>query len=450
MALFDAYIPDILFGEVLLKPQWTQPTLSAQEIRQNSGVPPAPLPVIPEDFTIQLYSPDSQVVVTEKAATSFGSASYSFSMPQYTFRTPSGSALDRSTNDPTADATTPHIKFVWKREGKLSNNLGCYLTGKSTDTNKKKKGGKEPDIAVALLTSYRDLTIYESNLHRVEMEDYKGLEVVLLLSAAAIRDVYCGQRKDCFNVGEAPRKNSGGILGRKKSSPMLAGPSGAPSTQPISQTYSAPPGAGAAMLNNGLPIRPNPYQRRQSVPQIASNVRPPQPLPADPREQWEIDAETTRLKRQAEAEHRAAEARRRERMKAEEAETKRLQKALKAEEKERRRREAEVERETERLRKQYGDQSNLLPATRPPNLPQRQTAPNGHVHHDYNPQRPQPRPSHSGPSLSPYGSSAPPAASQSSFFHGSSSKPKPKKSFLGLRGLSEAQPPLTKKKSSLF
>ena len=51
------------------------------------------------------------------------------------------------------------------------------MTGKSTDTNKK-KGGKEPDIIVALLTSYRDLTIYESNLYRVKMED---LSTCLLL-----------------------------------------------------------------------------------------------------------------------------------------------------------------------------------------------------------------------------------------------------------------------------
>ena len=36
----------------------------------------------------------------------------------------------------------------------------------------------------------RELTIYEPNLQRVEMEDPKGLEVVLLLSAVVIKDLY--------------------------------------------------------------------------------------------------------------------------------------------------------------------------------------------------------------------------------------------------------------------
>jgi hypothetical protein len=332
---------------------------------------------------------------------------------------------------------------MWRREGKLSNSMGCYLTGKSTDTNKKKKGGKEPDIAVALLSGYRDLLIYESNLHRVEMEDYKGLEVVLLLSAATIRDVYCGQRKDCFNVGEAPRKNSGGILGRKKSSPLLAGP---PATNGNGQHRlpQPPPRPGPQPQYHGAPMNPDPYQRRQSMPLLPLSPRPP---PPDPRMQWEIDAETTRLKRQAEAEQRLAETRRRERMRAEEAETKRLRREIKTEEKERRRREAEVERETERLRRQYGDQSSLLSAPRPPQLPQRQSV-QAFGNHPVAAAGLQPRPHTSGPSLGPYSN---PAASMSSFFHGPS-RPKPKKSFLNFRSLTEDPPgrPLTKKKSSQF
>jgi hypothetical protein len=96
----------VLFGEVLVKPEWTQPSISAQEIRQNTGVPPAPQLVIPPTFTIQLYNPPQQVMVTEKKG-SWGPDTYTFTMPQWTFRTPSGSTLDRMTNDPTADATTP-------------------------------------------------------------------------------------------------------------------------------------------------------------------------------------------------------------------------------------------------------------------------------------------------------------------------------------------------------
>ena len=41
---FYSYSPEIVFGETLLVPQWTQ--LSQEEIRQNGGVlpPPQPLP----------------------------------------------------------------------------------------------------------------------------------------------------------------------------------------------------------------------------------------------------------------------------------------------------------------------------------------------------------------------------------------------------------------------
>jgi hypothetical protein len=426
-------VPDILYGEVLLKPEWSQPTLSAQEIRQNTGVPPAPQPVIPPSFTIQLYNPPQQIIVKEKRS-SWGPDSYSFDMPQYTFRTPSGSALDRSTNDPTADATTPHLKFVWRKEGKLStSNLVCYLTGKSTDTNNKKKGGKEPDIAIALLTNYKDLTIYESNFHRVDMEDYKGLEVVLILSTATIRDVYCGQRKDAFNMGEAGRKNSGGILGRKKSSPMLAtgangNPSG-PSVPPIPRPMPA------------VPTGHGPFGRVQTVPAAP---------PPDPRAQWEIDAETTRLRKQQESERRLADARRRERERAEETETLRLRKMIESEEKERRRKAAEVEKETARLLKKYGNQAELMPALplRPGTAPHPPAAAQSQMNLSvptWGPPRPPaqaPRPQNLHPQQQhlqtpghPYGNIG---ASVSSFFHAEPSRPKPKKSFLGLRRMSDA------------
>ncbi|TKA43975.1 hypothetical protein B0A55_13359, partial [Friedmanniomyces simplex] len=36
-ALFDSYNPEILFGEVLARPGWTQPTLSQEEIKRNGG-----------------------------------------------------------------------------------------------------------------------------------------------------------------------------------------------------------------------------------------------------------------------------------------------------------------------------------------------------------------------------------------------------------------------------
>ncbi|TKA39318.1 hypothetical protein B0A49_13290, partial [Cryomyces minteri] len=132
-ALFDSYNPEILYGEVLVRPGWTQPSLSQEQIRLNGGVPPPPQPIMPTEFVIQLYNPDQQVHVTQKPGTWGGSASYEFSMPQSTFRTPSASTLDRSQSDPVVAATTPRVNFVWKKESKLSKDLTCFLTGKSTD-----------------------------------------------------------------------------------------------------------------------------------------------------------------------------------------------------------------------------------------------------------------------------------------------------------------------------
>lgn len=392
---------------------------------------------------------------------------------------PSGSSLDRGTHDPAADVTTPQLKFVWRKEGKLTNTMVCFLTGKSTDTSNKKKGGKEPDIMVAILHNYRDLTLYESNFHRIDMEDYKGLEIVLLLGASVIRDVYCGQKKNSFNVGDPNevRKNSGslGILGRKKSTPQLTNNSNISSTRltnspdpintsrPQGNMVPGPPSyPGPRLQSNGLPMSgPNgSHGRSNSIPANAAYQGVP---PPDPREQWRLDAETAQLKRQQEAEQRAAQARRREKEKADAVEAKRIRKMLEAEDKRRRMREAEVEKETERLRRQYGDQSNLL-APRTSEKSKLQMYANPHASAT-SASLLKPGSSHGGghsgtsflhPSgpTGPYGQSSRPVASQSSFFHGPASAPlqepqyhhqqqqhqhqsKPKKSFLGLRRASD-------------
>jgi hypothetical protein len=329
--------------------------------------------------------------------------------------------------------------------------LTCFLVGKSTDTQSKKKGGKEPGIAVALFSAYRNLTIYEPNLHRVEMEDYKGLEIVLLVGATVIRDIYCGQMKDCFNVGEASRKNSSGLM-RRKSSPLInlaytaAGTTSGPTLPP------RPPSTGKSAALNGLYSKP--IEARPNT--TSSSQRPVLPPPPDPRTQWEIDAETARLKAQAEAERRAEDQRRRDREKADEAEMKRIKKMLEAEEKEQRRVQAQVDKETERLRKQYGDQSALLPPPKPP-LPERNSAPGffqgGWFGGPSSQQPPPGRPLYAPQYMQqPYQHAA---ASQSSFFNGPPLQQqwgmRPRKSFWGLRGPNEENPqPLQRKRSSVF
>jgi hypothetical protein len=349
-ALFDSYQPDILYGEVLARPSWNQPTLSQEEIRRNGGVPPPPLPVLPNEFFIQLYNPDQQIKCAVKEGKWGSSDSYEFSMPETSFRTPSASNLDRGQDDPSSLAITPKINFTWRKESKLSKDLTCYMTGKSTDTEKK-KSRKDPDIAIALWRSMREMTIYESNLGRVDIEDPKGLEVVLLLSAVVIKDLYFSSKDrmaEVFNISDAgPRKLSVG--GRKLSSPPQMYPT---VPQPSSMAPAVQPPTSNDIKRNSLP-------RLQTTPPHSTPPRPP-PM-ADPRAQWELDAETARLRAQAETEKRAAERLRREREKADETERRRLQRMVEDEQREAQRKQADIERETERLRRLYGAPSPVPP-----------------------------------------------------------------------------------------
>ena len=306
-----------------MQPEWTQPTLSQAEIRANNGISPPLVPVVPNSFIIQLYNPDQQVKVKQIAGSWNISAYWEFEMPQNTFRIPSVSALDRSQSDPAASDVTPKVAFKWKRDFKLSKDITCVLAGKSTDGKK----SKEPDITVAMFQHGKELTVYEPNMHRVEVEDSKGLEVVLLLSAAVIRDLFFNPSRETFNISSPPtsRKNSGGLT-------LLNG-----------RTSTTPPVASGAL------------------PAPGSQIPPPQPSRHTPT-QAEIDAETARLLAIAEEEEK-------ERERANRREEKRIKKMLEAEEKERQRREAEVAKETERLRRQYG--VNPVPDSFPPPMPPR-------------------------------------------------------------------------------
>ena len=472
VALFDSHNPDVLYGEVLSKPGWSQPSLSQEDIRKNGGIPPPPQPIFPTEFAIQLYNPDQQILVKQQTTRWSSTIAYEFSMPQTSFRTPSASSLDRSLNDPGADPTIPQINFAWRKEGRLGKDMTCYLTGKSTDpTGKKAKKSKEPDIAVALFSGLKEVTIMEPNLYRVEVEDYKGLEVVILLGAAVIRDLFFHNPRESYHVVDpAGRKNSGGVRGRAGSSPVtppVMTPQPPPQPQrPVQRPLQ--PAKGAAI--NGLYNQPQSPSRndakRTSLPPIQTSNRPTQRL--DPRAQWEIDAETARLKAQVEAEAREQRrqeeiARRARRRQEEEGDRKTRQlleneeRQRKHEEAERRRRKVEVEKETERLRKQFGDQSKLLPPAQPQ---QRHSSPLVQGQWQRPSPSPVPGPSHrpsasSGPYLQPHGPQ--PAASQSAFF--SNGLPKPnaqqqkmkKKSFWGLRSSSEANTStLKKKQSSMF
>lgn len=309
MALYDAYNPDVVFAEVLLIPEWTLPTLNVEQIRANGGITPAPEPILPTSFTIQLYNPDQQILVTHKPGSLATAPSWEFEIPQISFRAPSSSVLDRSQDDPSSSVWAPKLSLKWKREGKLSKELVCYLSGRSSNPEASKSKHKEPDITIAIMKGLKEITLYEPNMNRLDVEDLKGFEVVLLLGSVVIRDVYFGTMRDTFHLSPETKKTSGSNLMTSDTNTTLASP------LPIR-------GTSGSSQDNRLP-------------------------PTDPRTQWELDQETERLKRQA------AEEKRQQRRR-EDVEQKQIKKMLEAEDKERRRQEAEVDKETERLRKLYG------------------------------------------------------------------------------------------------
>ncbi|KAH8880455.1 hypothetical protein GQ53DRAFT_538435 [Thozetella sp. PMI_491] len=326
IALCDPYSSSVVYGEIVIDPEWTQPTLSAAEVRaqQQSGAGPAPAaPVIPDTFTVLLYNPDLAVTVRMVAGSWGKSDSWEFELPTQAFRMPSASELDREQGHANGAADlSPKLVFRWKKDGRLSKDMSCFMSGKNVGGKK----SKEPDITVALFKAAREtaVTIYEPNMQRVELEDRKGWEVVVLLAAEAIKDLYLMPRQDPFNVSGAPLTSVNGA-GRKNSRP----------------TGSTPPAMSGALA--GAP---------SSSATAAANVAPA--AASTP----EIEAETRRLQAMVEQEER-------EREKRDKAEQKRIKKMLEEEEKDQRRRQAEVDKETERLRREFGMAGQELPSARP-------------------------------------------------------------------------------------
>ncbi|KAJ5759221.1 hypothetical protein N7520_006377 [Penicillium odoratum] len=333
VALYDPYVPDIVYGEVAVSPEWTQPSLSADTIRANGGKPPPPEPILPTEFSIQLYNPDQQILIRHRPKTWNKPARWEFEMPQRSFRVPSSSTLDRTQSDPAAADVTPKLRFSWRKDGKLSKDLSCLLHGKSTTIADTKNKSREPDITVAIFQSLKELTLYEPNLYRVEMEDFKGLEVVLLLAAVAIRDIFFGPAKEAFHI-----------------------------VPPVSTVTNSRPQA-------AVPGRKSPKAQTQATAAIpARKPEPARPSSSNP----QSPATQTRRKQDELAAQ----------------EERRTQDLLAAErreqEKARRRKEADVESETKRLQMIYGQEEQQVRLQRPdpsttsrPNLPARHTVPQG-------------------------------------------------------------------------
>ncbi|KAL7946901.1 hypothetical protein V8C42DRAFT_319122 [Trichoderma barbatum] len=330
LALFDAQYQSVIYGEVLVKPEWQQPTLSAAEVRNQNGSP-SNVAITPDSFSVLLYNPDQNIVVKRSAGGWNRADSWGFEIPERSFKLPSASRLDQETGGNDVSDLSPKIMFHWKRDGRLNRDMTCYMSGKSVGGKK----SKEPDITVAMYRGHKQgdaVCIYEPNMARVEVEDRKGLEVVLLLSAIVVRDLHFAPRQDPFNL-------SGTAAGRRGSRPLAPSPSD------------------PTLVSGGLGDTPSP---------ASAHSPSARPSPAgNAAKQAEIDAETRRLQAmvaEEERQHRARLARE------EEEKTRRM--LQQEEEAQRRRKQADIDAETERLRREYG-----VPAPRPtqasPPLPQR-------------------------------------------------------------------------------
>ena len=264
-------------------------------------------------------------------------------MPQESFRQPSNSVLDRTQDDPTASENTPKLNFRWKKDGKLSKDYVCTLSDKSTNTEGNKRKNKEPDITTAIFKNWKEITIYEPNLTRIEIEDPKGFEVVLILGAIVIREVFNCNIREAFNITDTAQVSTN------------PGASNLAPQQPPRKHRHSVSGLLSSSTQN---VSPPPNSNQQSIPS-----RPP---PTDPRTQWELDAEAARLRKQVENEER-------ERRRADEAETRRVKKMLEEEDRRAKERQKEIDRETERLRKIYGkeEKKSLQQLQNKPPLPNR-------------------------------------------------------------------------------
>ncbi|EHK46555.1 hypothetical protein TRIATDRAFT_177274, partial [Trichoderma atroviride IMI 206040] len=290
VALLDAQHQSVIYGEVLVKPEMQQPSLSAAELRNQSGSPPN-VPITPDSFAVLLYNPDQAIAVKRSAGGWNRTDSWGFEMPERTFKLPSASKLDQETGSNEVSDLSPKILFHWKRDGRLNKDMTCYMSGKSVGGKK----SKEPDITVAMYRSEKQgdaLSIYEPNMARVEVEDRKGLE-------------------NPFNISSTGTIPAGGV--RRGSRPL------APNDPTL---------VSGALGNVAPPARPPPN----------SNAA----------KQAEIDAETRRLQAMVAEEERQ----RRERLvRQEEEQTRRMLQREQEQEAQRRWRQAEVDAETERLRR---------------------------------------------------------------------------------------------------
>lgn len=237
LGLLDAQLPSLVYAEVAVTPEWSRPALSAAEVRATNGVSPSPAPVTPDSFAVALYDPDMSVAVRHRPATWNKSEAWEFEVPERSFRMPSASRIDRDSAGAQLAALAPKVVFRWKRDGRLSKDMTCYMSGRSVGGKK----SKEPDITVAMFHAAKTegaITIYEPNMARVDIEDLKGLELSLILGSVVIRDLYLSPRHDAFNMAGGPGPTQ--TNGQRKGSGSRPPPQAA-TAQPMYASGALPP-----------------------------------------------------------------------------------------------------------------------------------------------------------------------------------------------------------------
>ncbi|KAI5803626.1 hypothetical protein DFH27DRAFT_622131 [Peziza echinospora] len=241
IALRDAHYPDIVYASCsspALYPQPHRPPLAPSAAGPSE--PPDP-PKVPAAIPITLYNPTSRVLLRQRPSSWGAGPFWEFSMPKTSFLQPTGSLLDQTVGaSRLALGSVPLATFRWRKEGGVlsrsslrcslihpsnvpvrDDGSGAHRAGPSAIGNISggSGGGKEPDITVAIFTNgisggkpgKGEITIYEPSLRRVEVEDLKGLEVMLLMSACVIADVWFSDMRLAFNL--SPERIPGSFAG---------------------------------------------------------------------------------------------------------------------------------------------------------------------------------------------------------------------------------------------
>ncbi|KAH8154001.1 uncharacterized protein LAJ45_01768 [Morchella importuna] len=337
--LHDAFVPDILYASINARPE-----IHPSSATSPGGTPADPKVLLPSEFAISLFNPDSTTILEHHHSALRGTY-WEFSLPKTSFLPPTSSKLDAA-SAAAAIAHLPRATFRWRKEGGIMTRpqLRCSLVSPAnlpsipgTASASKKAGANEPDIPIAMFLGLGEkkgigeITIIQSNLKRVEVEDLKGLEVVLLLSAMAIGDIWFQSTNQMFNLNPPIRGSANGTARRKNSMPLAAAtptiavsapePRSPPTTSP---QHGKPPPNDASFAAR-FQQQQQSHQRRHST-----------PMDADAEYSRRVQEEEKRKRRIAEKEQEE------------------IRKMLAEEEsRERRKREEDINRETERLKRIY-------------------------------------------------------------------------------------------------